>query len=185
MHKSNLVHMKKYFSTSNYNTEYWTVFPIPSQEETPSVNLVLQWASLNNLSPSNCVLSIQLPARYSYSSSFSTPWRQKIAIIHWETPQPEESSFPQWQKRFLATALHLNCIRKFISFSWQQNLLSTDFSTSRLFLLNRHDYHCITDSKTHHVLGCCASETVHIKSTVNNRCGNCLTSFAFWHHTPH
>lgn len=55
---------KKYFSTSNYNTKYWTVFPTPSQEETPLVNLVLQWASLNNLSPSNCVLSIQLPARY-------------------------------------------------------------------------------------------------------------------------
>lgn len=88
MHKSNLVHVKKYFS--NYNTKYWTVFPTPSQEETPLVNLVLQWASLNNLSPSNCALSIQLPARYSYSSSFSTPWRQKIAIIHRETPQPEE-----------------------------------------------------------------------------------------------
>lgn len=48
MHKSNLVHVQKYFSTSNYNTKYWTVFTTPSQEETPLVNLVLQWASLNN-----------------------------------------------------------------------------------------------------------------------------------------
>lgn len=140
--------------------------------------------SFRSCLPSNCVLSIQLPARYSYSSSFSTPWRQKVAIIHWQTPQPQESSFPQWQKWFLATALN-NCIRKFISFSWQQNLLSTDFSTSRLFLLNRHDHQYITDSKTHHVLGCCASETVHIKSTVSKRCGNCLTSLAFWHRTAH
>lgn len=48
MHKSNLVHVKKKIQPQIYNTKYWTVFTTPSQEETPLVNLVLQWASLNN-----------------------------------------------------------------------------------------------------------------------------------------
>lgn len=135
--------------------------------------------------PSNCVLSIQLTSKIQLL----------FKILYSLEAEESHSSLTNstTRREFFSTVRGVifgNCT----SFKLHQKVhfiqLTTEpakywLSTSRLFLLNRHDHHCITDSKTHHVLGCCASETVHIKSKVSKRCGNCFTSFAFWHHRAH